>query len=83
MSDEWWVLSDEYWIAPAHRALLITSHSSRVKGKKMTENFTIFPAIDLRAGKIVRLAQGDPDRQTIYGDNPRQQAEIFKAAGAC
>lgn len=45
-------------------------------------DFTIFPAIDLRAGQIVRLAQGDPERQTIYGDDPRQQAEIFKAAGA-
>ena len=45
-------------------------------------SFTVFPAIDLRAGKIVRLAQGDPDRQTVYGDDPRQQAEIFKAAGA-
>lgn len=45
-------------------------------------NFTIFPAIDLRAGKIVRLAQGDPSRQTIYGDDPRQQAEQFKAEGA-
>jgi len=44
--------------------------------------FTIFPAIDLRAGKIVRLAQGDPTRQTEYGDDPRQQAEAFKAAGA-
>ena len=44
--------------------------------------FTIFPAIDLRAGKIVRLAQGDPNRQTEYGDDPRQQAEAFKAAGA-
>jgi phosphoribosylformimino-5-aminoimidazole carboxamide ribotide isomerase len=49
----------------------------------MTENsFTIFPAIDLRAGKIVRLAQGDPSQQTTYGDNPRQQAEQFKADGA-
>ena len=48
----------------------------------MTEKFTVFPAIDLRAGQIVRLAQGDPERQTVYGDNPRAQAEIFKAAGA-
>lgn len=49
----------------------------------MTENsFTVFPAIDLRAGKIVRLAQGDPSRQTTYGDYPRQQAEQFKAEGA-
>jgi phosphoribosylformimino-5-aminoimidazole carboxamide ribotide isomerase len=44
--------------------------------------FTIFPAIDLRNGKIVRLAQGDPNRQTAYGDNPRAQAEQFKAEGA-
>ena len=45
-------------------------------------NFTIFPAIDLRNGKIVRLAQGDPTRQTIYGDDPRTQAEQFKDDGA-
>jgi len=45
-------------------------------------SFTIFPAIDLRAGKIVRLAQGDPTRQTTYGDDPRAQAEQFKAEGA-
>ncbi len=45
-------------------------------------DFIIFPAIDLRAGKIVRLMQGDPTRQTEYGDDPRQQAEAFKAAGA-
>ncbi len=44
--------------------------------------FTIFPALDLRNGKIVRLAQGDPNRQTAYGDNPRAQAEQFKAEGA-
>ena len=50
----------------------------------MTKNpfFTIFPAIDLRDGKVVRLAQGDPSRQTTYGDDPRQQAEQFKAEGA-
>ncbi|GAB4499474.1 MAG: 1-(5-phosphoribosyl)-5-[(5-phosphoribosylamino) methylideneamino]imidazole-4-carboxamide isomerase [Anaerolineales bacterium] len=44
--------------------------------------FTIFPAIDLRAGKIVRLAQGDPARQTEYRGDPRAQAEQFKAEGA-
>lgn len=44
--------------------------------------FTIFPAIDLRNGKIVRLAQGDPNRQTTYGDDPRAQAQKFKAEGA-
>jgi phosphoribosylformimino-5-aminoimidazole carboxamide ribotide isomerase len=44
--------------------------------------FTIFPAIDLRGGKIVRLAQGDPERQTTYGDDPRLWAERWKAEGA-
>lgn len=44
--------------------------------------FTIFPAIDLRNGKIVRLTQGDPERQTTYGGDPRAQAEQFKAEGA-
>jgi phosphoribosylformimino-5-aminoimidazole carboxamide ribotide isomerase len=49
----------------------------------MTDHsFTVFPAIDLRNGKIVRLAQGDPGRQTTYGDDPRAQAEQFKAEGA-
>jgi len=45
-------------------------------------SFTIFPAIDLRNGKIVRLTQGDPNQQTTYGDDPRVQAEHFKAEGA-
>ncbi|HEY3313204.1 MAG TPA: 1-(5-phosphoribosyl)-5-[(5-phosphoribosylamino)methylideneamino] imidazole-4-carboxamide isomerase [Anaerolineales bacterium] len=44
--------------------------------------FTIFPAIDLRNGKVVRLAQGDPARQTVYGDDPRAWAERWKAEGA-
>jgi phosphoribosylformimino-5-aminoimidazole carboxamide ribotide isomerase len=48
----------------------------------MADHFTIFPAIDLRAGKVVRLAQGDPRRQTNYGDNPRQWAEHWQSQGA-
>jgi phosphoribosylformimino-5-aminoimidazole carboxamide ribotide isomerase len=44
--------------------------------------FTVFPAIDLRAGKVVRLAQGDPDRQTIYGNDPLVWAERWKSEGA-
>jgi phosphoribosylformimino-5-aminoimidazole carboxamide ribotide isomerase len=46
------------------------------------ETFTVFPAIDLRAGKVVRLAQGDPLRETTYGDNPRAWAERWQAEGA-
>ena len=48
----------------------------------MSEGFTVFPAIDLRGGKVVRLAQGDPSRQTTYGDDPRAWAERWKAEGA-
>lgn len=42
----------------------------------------LFPAIDLRDGKVVRLSQGDYDRQTTYGDDPLEQARHFEAAGA-
>ncbi|WP_100260417.1 1-(5-phosphoribosyl)-5-[(5-phosphoribosylamino)methylideneamino]imidazole-4-carboxamide isomerase [Qipengyuania seohaensis] len=42
----------------------------------------VFPAIDLKAGKVVRLAEGDMDRATIYGDDPAAQAAIFAEAGA-
>ncbi len=44
--------------------------------------FTIYPAIDLRRGKVVRLAQGDPERETIYGDDPGWMAKQWQEAGA-
>jgi phosphoribosylformimino-5-aminoimidazole carboxamide ribotide isomerase len=42
----------------------------------------IFPAIDLKGGQVVRLAEGDMARATVYGDNPAQQALVFAEAGA-
>ncbi len=42
----------------------------------------IFPAIDLKSGEVVRLAEGDMDRATVYGDNPAEQAGLFAASGA-
>ena len=42
----------------------------------------IFPAIDLKAGQVVRLAEGDMDRATVYGDDPAAQAMLFAEAGA-
>ncbi|MFZ5749348.1 MAG: 1-(5-phosphoribosyl)-5-[(5-phosphoribosylamino)methylideneamino]imidazole-4-carboxamide isomerase [Pseudomonadota bacterium] len=42
----------------------------------------VFPAIDLKAGQVVRLAEGDMDRATVYGDNPTHQAEMFQREGA-
>ena len=41
----------------------------------------LFPAIDLRGGKVVRLTQGDYDRMTVYGEDPCAQARAFVAAG--
>lgn len=45
----------------------------------MTE---LYPAIDLLDGRVVRLLQGDYDRQTTYGDDPVQVAVAFAAQGA-
>lgn len=42
----------------------------------------IFPAIDLRGGQVVRLYQGDYDRETVYGRDPCAAARDFIAAGA-
>jgi phosphoribosylformimino-5-aminoimidazole carboxamide ribotide isomerase len=46
------------------------------------EAVIVFPAIDLKAGQVVRLAEGDMARATIYGDDPAAQAMIFAQAGA-
>src|SRR3546814_12020924 len=43
---------------------------------------TIFPAIDLKRGQVVRLAEGDMARATVYGDDPAAQARLFADAGA-
>ena len=42
----------------------------------------VFPAIDLKGGKVVRLSEGDMDRATVYGDVPVAQALTFAEAGA-
>ncbi len=55
----------------------------RAGGMAIGENsMIVFPAIDLKAGEVVRLAEGDMDRATVYGDNPAAQAMIFADAGA-
>ena len=45
-------------------------------------SLTIYPAIDMRGGKCVRLLQGDYDKETIYGDSPFEMAKSFADAGA-
>ena len=42
----------------------------------------IFPAIDIRDGKIVRLTEGDYDRMTVYGHDPLAVARAYREAGA-
>ena len=43
---------------------------------------TIFPAIDLRRGQVVRLRQGDAAAQTVYGDDPAAVAKQWADQGA-
>ena len=42
----------------------------------------LFPAIDLLDGRAVRLYQGDYARETVYNDDPVEQARLFAAEGA-
>ncbi len=42
----------------------------------------IIPAVDLMEGKCVRLIQGDPDKRTIYFDDPLEAADLFLEQGA-
>ena len=48
----------------------------------MNKNFTLYPAIDIKNGKCVRLLFGDMNKETIYGDNPLDQAMWFLDQGA-
>ncbi len=52
------------------------------RGKGAPTSLIVFPAIDLRRGQVVRLAEGDMARATVYGDDPAAQARAFAAAGA-
>ncbi|KIL37685.1 1-(5-phosphoribosyl)-5-[(5-phosphoribosylamino)methylideneamino] imidazole-4-carboxamide isomerase [Cohnella kolymensis] len=44
-------------------------------------NFIIYPAIDIRGGKCVRLIQGDYNQETIYNDDPVSAARDWEAQG--
>lgn len=43
---------------------------------------TIYPAIDLRKGRCVRLFQGKADQETVYYENPAEPAYIWRSEGA-
>ena len=42
----------------------------------------IIPAIDLMEGKVVRLYKGDPNKKTVYSENPLEVAKKWESAGA-
>ncbi|MCD4671649.1 MAG: 1-(5-phosphoribosyl)-5-[(5-phosphoribosylamino)methylideneamino]imidazole-4-carboxamide isomerase [Anaerolineaceae bacterium] len=48
----------------------------------MESDFIIFPAIDLRKGQVVRLKEGDPNRQTNYASDPANVAARWLDEGA-
>jgi phosphoribosylformimino-5-aminoimidazole carboxamide ribotide isomerase len=41
----------------------------------------IYPAIDLKDGKCVRLLRGEMDRATVFSDKPQEQAKRYEEAG--
>ena len=41
----------------------------------------IFPAIDIRGGRCVRLTEGRFDQETVFADDPSEMAARWSAAG--
>ena len=50
--------------------------------KAPNSKMTIYPAIDIKAGRCVRLTQGRAEAETIYAEDPAAVAATFKAVGA-
>jgi phosphoribosylformimino-5-aminoimidazole carboxamide ribotide isomerase len=49
---------------------------------KLNPKMTIYPAIDIKSGRCVRLTQGRADQETVYSENPAEVAAEFKQAGS-
>jgi phosphoribosylformimino-5-aminoimidazole carboxamide ribotide isomerase len=45
-------------------------------------SFRIYPAVDVQGGRAVRLTEGDPERETVYFDDPREAAAHWVGLGA-
>lgn len=59
-------------IAPINQKLIIIH---------FTKSMIIYPAIDLKGGKCVRLYKGDMNQATIFNDSPADQAKYFEDLG--
>ncbi|MCC7163632.1 MAG: 1-(5-phosphoribosyl)-5-[(5-phosphoribosylamino)methylideneamino]imidazole-4-carboxamide isomerase [Anaerolineae bacterium] len=44
--------------------------------------FTLFPALDLRSGRVVRLVQGRAENEIVYSDDPAEMARHWTGQGA-
>ena len=44
----------------------------------MAATIDLYPAIDLRGGRVVRLTKGDYDAETVYGDDPVSVADVVR-----
>lgn len=53
-----------------------------MRSASLPESFALYPAIDLRGGRCVRLEQGDAARGSQYAADPIEQARAYAAAGA-
>jgi phosphoribosylformimino-5-aminoimidazole carboxamide ribotide isomerase len=49
----------------------------------VSKPFLIFPAIDLKGGKVVRLQQGRAEAETVYSDDPAAVAKRWENEGGC
>jgi phosphoribosylformimino-5-aminoimidazole carboxamide ribotide isomerase len=48
----------------------------------VNRSFVIYPAVDIQGGHAVRLTEGDPNRETVYFDDPRDAAAHWVRLGA-
>src|SRR5262245_48057448 len=53
-----------------------------MQASMMTRAFDVIPAIDLRGGRVVRLEQGDFERERVFGTDPGAVAVAFAESGA-
>ena len=60
---------------------LVIDRDEEGRGAPSAE-WTVYPAIDLRRGRVVRLMQGDPNQETQYADDPLDVARRWQEGGA-
>src|SRR4030095_1380863 len=58
------------------------SLAPRARGAKRFWRMTIYPAIDIKGGRCVRLTQGRAAQEPVYAENPAEVAAQFRAAGS-